>query len=85
MRWLLSFLFISLLSLVQALSSSGSRMLIAIEDTAEKEKYSAFWEDLEGTLLTLLQIPPPIAKDPQDEATSFLSSLRRMKNSHYSS
>ncbi|KAL8792535.1 MAG: hypothetical protein Q9195_004905 [Heterodermia aff. obscurata] len=48
MRWLLSFLLISLLSLVQALSSSGSRVLVAIEDAAEKEKYSAFWDDLEG-------------------------------------
>ena len=64
MRWLFSFLFISLLSLVQALSSSGSRILVAIEDATEKEKYSAFWEDLEGTLLALLQITPSIAEPP---------------------
>ena len=64
MRWLFSFLFISLLGLVQALSSSGSRVLVAIEDAAEKDKYSAFWEDLEGTLLTLLQNKGSIAKPP---------------------
>ena len=61
MRWLFSFLFISLLGLVQALSSSGTRILVAIEDAAEKDKYSAFWEDLEGTL-TSLRITASIAK-----------------------
>ncbi|MCJ1455357.1 oligosaccharyl transferase glycoprotein complex, beta subunit [Mycoblastus sanguinarius] len=48
MLWLLSLLFAALLGLAQALSSSGSRLLIVIEEAAEKEKYSKFWGDLEG-------------------------------------
>lgn len=46
MRWLLPFLF-SVLSLVQALSSTGNRLLVVVEDAAEKAKYSTFWGDLE--------------------------------------
>ena len=48
MRWLLSFVFLMFLSLVQALSSSGNRLLVVIEEAAEKTKYSKFWIDLEG-------------------------------------
>ena len=48
MRWLLSFLLVSLLGLAQALSSSGNRLLVVIEEAAEKAKYSQFWGDLEG-------------------------------------
>ena len=48
MRWLLSFLLVGLLGLVQALSSSGSRLLVVIEEAAEKDKYSKLWGDLEG-------------------------------------
>ncbi|MCJ1261741.1 oligosaccharyl transferase glycoprotein complex, beta subunit [Lobaria immixta] len=48
MRWLLSFFILALLALVQGLSSSGNRLLVVIEEAAEKEKYSQFWEDLEG-------------------------------------
>ncbi len=48
MRWLLPFFLVALLSLVQALSSSGNRLLVVIEEAAEKSKYSKFWTDLEG-------------------------------------
>ena len=48
MRWLLSLFVLALLSLVQALSSSGNRLLVVIEEAAEKSKYSKFWTDLEG-------------------------------------
>jgi hypothetical protein len=48
MRRLLSFLLLGLLSLTQALSSSGNRLLVVIEEAAEKDKYSQFWGDLEG-------------------------------------
>ena len=48
MRWLLSLLLISVSSLVHGLSSSGSRLLIVIEEAAEQEKYSQFWSDLRG-------------------------------------
>ena len=48
MRWLFTFVSLALLSLVQALSSSGNRLLVVIEEASEKEKYSQFWGDLEG-------------------------------------
>jgi len=48
MRWNLSFLLLGLLSLTRALSSSGNRLLVVIEEAAEKDKYSQFWGDLEG-------------------------------------
>lgn len=49
MRGLFSFLLLALLSLVQALSSGGRRLLVVIEEAAEKEKYSQFLGELEGT------------------------------------
>lgn len=48
MRWLLSFLVASLAGLALGLSSTGNRLLVVIEDTAEQSKYSQFWADLEG-------------------------------------
>jgi len=48
MRWLLSLLVAALLGLAQALSSSGRRLLVVIEEASEKAKYSTFWGDLEG-------------------------------------
>lgn len=51
MRWLVSFFLLALLALVQGLSSSGNRLLVVIEEVAEKEKYSQFWGDLEGALI----------------------------------
>lgn len=50
MRWLLSLLFVALLGSVQGLSSTGSRLLVVIEESSEKAKYSTFWTDLEGML-----------------------------------
>ena len=47
MRWLFSFLLLALLGVVQALSSSGDRLLVVLEELAEKDKYSEFWEDLQ--------------------------------------
>lgn len=48
MRCLLSFLLLALVGLVQALSSSGNRLLVVLEELAEREKYSKFFGDLEG-------------------------------------
>lgn len=50
MRWLFSCLLLGALGLVRALSSSGSRLLVVIEEITDKEKYSKFWVDLEGML-----------------------------------
>ncbi|KAE8454391.1 hypothetical protein EG329_000013 [Mollisiaceae sp. DMI_Dod_QoI] len=48
MRWLLSFLLLGLLSVVQAASSSGNKLLVVLEELAEKSKYSKYIADLEG-------------------------------------
>lgn len=46
MRWLLSFLLLGFWGAVHALSSSGNRLLVVLEE--DKGLYSTFWEDLEG-------------------------------------
>ena len=48
MRWLLSFLLLGLLSVVQAVSSSGNKLLVVLEELADKSKYSKYLADLEG-------------------------------------
>lgn len=48
MRWLLSFLLLALGSVVSALSSSGNKLLVVLEELAEKSKYSKYLGDLEG-------------------------------------
>ncbi len=48
MRGFLSFLLIGLFAVVNALSSSGNRLLVVLEELGEKEKYSKFFGDLEG-------------------------------------
>jgi oligosaccharyltransferase complex subunit beta len=48
MRWYLAFLLACFLAAVNALSSSGNRLLVVLEDTAEKSLYSTLWADLEG-------------------------------------
>ncbi|OJJ48379.1 hypothetical protein ASPZODRAFT_150618 [Penicilliopsis zonata CBS 506.65] len=53
MRWFLSFLFLSFLAVVHALSSTGNRLLVILEDETEKSLYSTFWSDLEGRGYTL--------------------------------
>ena len=48
MRWYLSFLLFCFLAVVHALSSSGNRLVVILEEAAEKELYSSFWSDLQG-------------------------------------
>lgn len=50
MRWVLSCLFLAVLGVVQALSSSGNRLLVVLEDAADKTLFSKFWTDLGGSL-----------------------------------
>lgn len=54
MRYLLSFLLLGLLSIVQALSATGNKLLVILEDVAEKSKYSKYFKDLEGLDLTAI-------------------------------
>ncbi|KAE8349119.1 Dolichyl-diphosphooligosaccharide--protein glycosyltransferase subunit WBP1 [Aspergillus coremiiformis] len=48
MRWCLSLLLFCFLAVVNALSSSGNRLLVVLEDATEKESYSTFLGDLEA-------------------------------------
>ena len=51
MRSLLSFLLLGFLTVVNALSSSGNRLLVVLDDPAEKDIFSTFWSDLESELI----------------------------------
>ncbi|KAJ5099753.1 hypothetical protein N7532_006754 [Penicillium argentinense] len=48
MRWCLALLLFCFLAAVNALSSSGSRLLVVLDDSTEKSLYSTLWSDLEG-------------------------------------
>ena len=48
MQLVLSFLVLAFVGLVQALSSSGNRVLAVLEEPADKALFSKFWADLEG-------------------------------------
>lgn len=48
MRAVISYLLLCLASFVAALSATGSRVLVVLEDAAEKGKYATFFADLAG-------------------------------------
>ena len=48
MHWPWIFTVYLLFQAVNCLSSSGSRLLVVVEEAAEKSRYSKFWGDLEG-------------------------------------
>ena len=48
MRWLLSFLVLTIVAVVKAASFTGNRLLVVLDEQAEREKYSVFLEDLTG-------------------------------------
>ncbi|KAI9732924.1 MAG: oligosaccharyl transferase glycoprotein complex, beta subunit [Claussenomyces sp. TS43310] len=48
MRWSPTLLLLGWLSVVTALSSSGNRLMVVLEELAEKTKYSKFFGDLEA-------------------------------------
>lgn len=50
MRVFLSILLLALLGLANALSTAGNRLLVLLEELAEKEKYGEFMGDLKGEL-----------------------------------
>lgn len=51
MRWCLALLVCCFLAVVNALSSSGSRLLVVLDESVEKSAYSTLWSDLEGDFL----------------------------------
>lgn len=53
MRWCLALLLCSFLAVINALSSSGSRLLVVLDESAEKSAYSTLWSDLEGNQLVI--------------------------------
>lgn len=55
MRWFLSTLLFGAVAVVQAASYTGSRLLVVLEDVAEREKYSVFLGDVEGKKLSILR------------------------------
>lgn len=48
MRWLLSFLILAIVAVVKAASFTGNRLLVVLDEQAEREKYSVFLDDLTG-------------------------------------
>lgn len=52
MRWCPSLFIFGFLAAVNALSSSGNRLLVVLEDAAERGLYSTLWGDLEGMPLS---------------------------------
>jgi len=53
MRWLFSFLLLGLFAAVDAVSSSGNKLLVILEELGEKAKYSKYFGDLEGMNVVL--------------------------------
>lgn len=51
MKALFSFLFLLLAAAVQALSATGSRLLVILDDVADKSEYSTFLGDLTSMFL----------------------------------
>lgn len=57
MRWSLSLLVLGVYNgAVQALSSSGSKLLVIQEDASEKALYSTLWSDLEGESVSFVLV-----------------------------
>lgn len=48
MKRLLSFLLLGLLAVVETASTSGNKLLVVLEELADKTKYSKYFGDLEG-------------------------------------
>ena len=53
MRWLYILLWSIAVGLGAAVSSSGTRLLVVLEEVGAKAKYSTFWTDLEGAYALL--------------------------------
>lgn len=48
MQWLFYISLSLVWAVAQALSTSGDRVLVVLEELGERSKYSKFWSDLEG-------------------------------------
>ena len=54
MRWIFSVLLLGIAAVVQAVSSSGNKLMVVLEELADKAKYSKYFGDLEGEYSLLL-------------------------------
>ena len=82
MKWSLALFLAPVLHLAVALSSSGSRLLVVNEDSAEQKKYSKFFGDLKGKLsrfVALASGADHLAIE-QIEDMSFLSNRQRTRS-----
>ena len=50
MRWFSAFLLFTSIELALAIGRTGSRLLVVIEEAAERAKYATLWNDLKGTI-----------------------------------
>lgn len=74
MRSLVSFLLLVLAAAVQAISSNGgNRLLVILEDVAEKDGYSKFIGDLEG----MYARAGPCGRNPHHQPHLHLANCRR--------
>lgn len=88
MRWLSYFLALAFVGFAQALSSSGNRLLVVIDELGDKDKYSKFWGDLECESPSWKGIDTyilGIANQFQREATRSLSIHRNLHHFRSSS
>lgn len=58
MKSILTLLLLAAIGVVSAISSSGNRLLVVLEEAAEQAKYSKFLEDLEGQSKQMLHNVP---------------------------
>ena len=79
MRLLVSFVFLAILGAVQALSSSGDRLLAVLEDISEKASFSQLWSDLEGNPLSKISCYRDWLTSLQVEASSYHSSTQKAR------
>lgn len=63
MKTFLSFVLLLLAAVVQAISSTGSRLLVVLNDPADKDKYSTFFGDLTGMILETTAARPQLHTD----------------------
>jgi oligosaccharyltransferase complex subunit beta len=54
MRWSFFSLLVALVGFTSALSASGNRLLVVLEDSTKQGLYSKFWTDLKCMFTTIM-------------------------------
>lgn len=63
MRCFLNLLFLGLAGLVAARSSSGNSVLVVLDPSLSKDKFSIFFKDLEGVYSSSLKVVNQLANE----------------------